>query len=123
MSAEREEIVAALTVAFGEAEDVSPTETHDLHVLFKGVEVPPPWSPSPIRCLAIFANWPQDWPLFYVDRALVGETGEPPRSNHEVYHLDETWRGFSWNLNPAWRGDDPVRAIQLWINRFVAETT
>lgn len=119
--AECEEIVAKLGRAFGGAKDVTPTEHHDLHVLLPKLELPKPWKPSPTRGLAIFTNWPNDRPLFYVDRAVVGETNEPPRSNHEHYHLDEAWRGFSWNS--PWLGTDPVRAIQMWINRFVEERT
>lgn len=118
-AAQREEIVAKLDRAFGGAEDASPTTTHDLHVLFTALELPPPWSPSPARSLAVFTNWPQQRPLFYVDPAVVGEGGEPPRSNHNAYHLDQAWRGFSWTELPS--HGDPVRAIQLWINRFVAE--
>jgi hypothetical protein len=120
-AAEREEIVAKLDRAFGGAKDVSPTATHDLHVLFTALDLPPPWKPSPTRALAIFTNWPNQRPVFCVDRTVVGEGGEPPRSNHDAYHLDETWRGFSWTEAPS--HGDPVRAIQLWINRFVEEQT
>lgn len=120
-AAERDEIVAKLDRAFGGARDVSPTTAHDLHVLFTALELPSPWKPSPTRGLAIFTNWPSQRPLFYVDRAVVGEGGDPPRSNHEAYHLDEAWRGFSWTEQPA--RSDPVLAIQLWINRFVEERT
>jgi hypothetical protein len=115
----REEIVAKLDRAFGGAKDASPTPSLDLHVLFTALELPPPWSPSPTRALAIFTNWPTERPLFVVDLAVVGQNGEPPRSHHEAYYLDEAWRGFSWNS--PWEGEDPVRAIQLWINRFIAE--
>lgn len=118
---ERREIVRKLDRAFGGAEDASPSATHDLHVLFASLELPPPWQPSPTRALAIFTNWPHQRPLFYVERSVIGATGEPPRSNHDAYHLDESWRGFSWTELPS--HGDPVRAIQLWINRFVQETT
>ena len=120
-AAERKEIVARLDRAFGGAEDASPSATHDLHVLLPALELPPPWSPSPTRALAIFTNWPNTRPLFYIDREVVGANGQPPQSNHEAYHLDEAWRGFSWTERPF--HGDPVRAIQLWINRFVQETT
>lgn len=119
--AEREDLVATLDRTFGGATDVSPPASHDLHVLFTALDLPPPWKPSPTRALAIFTNWPNHRPLFYVDRSVVGEGGEPPRSSSDAYHLDEAWRGFSWTETPS--GGDPVRAIQLWINRFVEETT
>jgi hypothetical protein len=119
----RKEIVAKLDRAFGGAEDASPSPDAPLHVLFTALELPPPWKPSPARALAIFpANWPTDpRPAFYVDHSVVGQAGGPPRNPHDYYALDVTWRGFSWNA--AWQGDDPVRAIQLWINRFVTETS
>jgi hypothetical protein len=117
----RQEIVAKLDRAFGGAEDVSPSPSHALHVLFSALELPPPWKPSPTRALAIFTNWPNERPVFVIDPKVVGQNGQPPRSHHDAYYLDKTWRGFSWNA--PWNGDDPVRAIQLWINRFVAETS
>jgi len=119
-AAEREEIVAQLDNAFGGAEDVSPVGA-DLHVLLTALELPAPWKPSPTRGLAVFKNWPSERPLFYVDPAVVGETGEPPRSPQDAYVLDEQWRGFSWSVTAS--TSDPVRAIQLWINRFVEERT
>lgn len=120
-AAERAELVAKLQQAFGGATDATPSPSHDLHVLFTNLELPDPWKPSSTRALAIFGNWPEERPLFYVDEAVVGETGQPPESPHSAYHLDESWRGFSWTF--AWKGNDPVRAIQLWINRFVKERT
>lgn len=120
-AAERNEIVAKLDRAFGGAEDVSPSPTHDLHVLLTALELPPPWSPSPTRALAIFTGWPDQRPQFLIDHEVVGEGGEPPRSNGSAYHLDEPWRSFSWTERPS--HGDPVRAIQLWINRFVEEKT
>lgn len=116
---EREGLVGKLDQAFGGAVDVTPSPNHDLHVLFTNLELPDPWKPSPTRALAIFANWPTERPLFYVDEAVVGENGQPPDSNHSAYHLDENWRGFSWTF--TWKGSDPVGAIQLWLNRFIKE--
>lgn len=116
----REQIVEALDRAFGGAKDVSPSPTSPLHVLFTNLELPPPWTPSPTRALAVFGDWPNDpRPVFVVDPAVVGEGGQPPRNPHDAYYLDQAWRGFSWNA--PWKGDDPVRAIQLWINRFITE--
>jgi hypothetical protein len=120
-AAEREQLVAKLDRAFGGAEDVTPTANHALHVLFTKLTLPDLWKPSPTRALALFNNWPAERPLFYVDEQVVGETGQPPESHHSVYHLDQSWRGFSWNY--TWTGDDPVRAIQLWINRFLKQAT
>jgi hypothetical protein len=120
-ASEREDLVAKLDQAFGAAKNVTPSPDHDLHVLFTSLELPDPWGPSPTRALAIFANWPTERPLFFVDETVVGETGQPPQSYHSAYHLDESWRGFSWLF--TWRGTDPVRAIQLWMNRFLKERT
>jgi hypothetical protein len=118
-AAERKGAVAELDRAFGGANDVSPSPNHDLHVLFNSLELPDPWTPSPTRALAIFTNWPGERPLFFIDDAVVGETNEPPRSHQLAYHLDEAWRSFSWAF--PWKGGNPVRAIQLWMNRFVQE--
>jgi hypothetical protein len=118
--AKRQQIVLQLDRAFGGAEDASPTETHDLHVLLTNLELPPPWKPSPTRALAIFHNWPHERPQFFVDHAVTGESNEPPRGGNDAYQLDETWRGFSWTA--PWSGDDPVRVIQLWLNRFTEST-
>jgi hypothetical protein len=120
-ASEREELVAKLDQAFGGATDVTPSPDHALHVLLTNLELAEPWKPSPTRALAIFGNWPTDRPLFFVDEAVVGETGQPPESHHSGYHLDESWRGFSWTF--AWNGNDPVRAIQLWLNRFIKKPT
>jgi len=116
---ERKALVVKLDRAFGGATDATPSEDHALHVLLPNLELPDPWKPSPTRALAIFGDWPTERPLFFVDETVVGEQGEPPASHQAAYHLDESWRGFSWTF--AWKGDDPVRAIQLWLNRFINE--
>jgi hypothetical protein len=112
-------VVMALARAFGGAEDVTPAPGQPLHVLLPRLELPPPWSPSPTRALTIWRNWPAERPDFFIDMAVVGEAGEPPRSHNEAYQLGESWRGFSFDF--AWHGDDPVLAVQLWLTRFVAE--
>ena len=118
-ASDQAELVRQLADAFSGAHDVTPDGDSRLHVLLPSVELPEPWSPSPTRALTIWESWPQARPLFYVDERVVGENGEPPRSNSSAYLLGESWRGFSFNF--AWLGNDPVRAIQLWLGRFTAE--
>lgn len=118
MSAEdREAIVEKLARAFGRVEDVTPAESAPLNILFHKLELPDPWRPSSTRALAIFANWPSERPLFFVAEDVAGEGGEPPQSNHTAFYVGESWRGFSFSF--TWSGDDPVRAIQLWMSRFL----
>jgi hypothetical protein len=116
---ERSDIVSRLSAAFGGAQDVTPAEDQPLHVLLPQLELPDPWQPSPTRGLAIFRGWPSERPEFVVDERVIGENREPPRSNSSVYLLGESWRGYSFTF--SWKGDDPVRAIQMWMNRFVVE--
>jgi hypothetical protein len=119
-SGEREATLARLRTAFSAAEDVTLGEGQPLHVLLPEVELPDPWSPSPTRALVVFASWPDVRPLFFIDEAVVGSTGAPPRSNSCQYVLGEPWRAFSFAF--SWAGNDPVRAVQLWINRFAEAT-
>ena len=115
-------LVRRLAEVFGDAVDVTPDGDHDRpHVLLPELELPEPWKPSPTRALTVWENWPTNRPLFFVDEAVVGEGGEPPRSNHTKYLLGETWLGFSFNF--TWSGDDPVVAVQHWLGRFTAETS
>jgi hypothetical protein len=118
-ASERTDIVSRLAAAFGDARDVTPAEDQPLHVLLPQLELPDPWKPSPTRGLAVWRNWPAERPDFAVDEGIVGENGEPPRSNSTVYLLGETWRSYSFIFH--WRGDNPVHAIQMWMNRFVVE--
>lgn len=117
--ADRDEIVSNLGQAFGRAEDVTPAPGQPLHVLLPELDLPDPWMPSPTRALAIFANWPSERPQFVIDEAVVGEDGEPPRSHSQAYHLGGSWRAFSFTF--PWSCSDPVRAVQLWMTRFVKE--
>jgi hypothetical protein len=117
--AHRELLVERLAAAFGAAIDVTPVAEELPHILLPSVDLPEPWTPTPTRVLTVWENWPETRPLFYVDEHLVGETGQPPRSDHTKYLLGETWRGFSFNF--AWSGADSVRAVQLWLGRFTAE--
>lgn len=119
MTEEEDNVVKKLRAAFGGAEDVTPAAGQPLHVLLPSVDLPDPWKPSPARALTNWNNWPTDRPLFYVDQEVVGEQGEPPRSNSLVYVLGEPWRQFSFTF--PWVGTDPVRAVQLWMTRFVKE--
>jgi hypothetical protein len=112
-------LVQRLAVAFGEAVDLTPADGQTPHILLPALELPEPWSPSPSRALTVWAGWPETRPQFVIDESVVGESGEPPRSHHSVYLLGGSWRGFSFNF--AWSGDDPVRAVQLWMQRFTAE--
>lgn len=120
-AAERILIVKRLTAAFGAAVDMTPEPAQPLHVLLPTLELPTPWTPSSARALTIWSGWPAERPLFLVDENVVGESGEPPRSNSLVYHLGEPWRQFSFAF--PWEGDEPVRAIQMWVSRFVVERT
>jgi hypothetical protein len=116
---ERERIVDELARAFGAATDVTPAPGQPLHVLLSTLEIPAPWRPSRTRALTTWADWPGQRPLFFIDQAVVGESGDRPRSHSLVYQLGEPWVAFSFTF--ACRGQDPVRAIQQWLTRFVAE--
>jgi hypothetical protein len=116
---ERERIVGELARAFGAATDVTPTPGQPLHVLLSVLELPAPWQPSPARALTTWADWPAQRPLFFIDQAVAGESGDRPRSHGLVYQLGEPWVAFSFAF--GWSGQDPVRAVQLWMTRFVAE--
>jgi hypothetical protein len=82
--AERARIVAALAVAFGRVRDVTPSPNSALHVLLAALKLPPPWRPSPARALVVFEGWPDARPAFYVEEAVVGKDGEPPRSHNST---------------------------------------
>jgi hypothetical protein len=112
-------ILPLLAAAFGGVEDVTPAPGQPLHVLFGQIELPEPWTPSPTRALTVWRNWPAERPQFVIDQGVQGEQGEPPRSSEPVYLLGESWRTFSFSF--SWSGQDPVRVIQLWMTRFVAE--
>lgn len=112
-------IVDRLAEAFGEAVDVTPAGSGVPHVLLPEVELPDPWAPSPTRALAIWNAWPAQRPEFVVDMGVVGGNGQPPRSSNQVLRLGKPWRQFSFAF--AWSGDDPVRAVRLWLGRFTAE--
>lgn len=112
-------LVQRLAVAFGDAIDVTPADGQAPHILLPTLELPEPWKPSSTRAMTVWENWPETRPQFVIDERVVGEHGEPPRSHHSVYLLGQSWRGFSFNF--GWSGDDPVRAVQLWMARFLAE--
>ena len=116
---ERERIVDDLARAFGAATDVTPAPGQPLHVLLPALDLPEPWRPSPTRALTTWPDWPSQRPLFFIDQAVVGESGNRPRSHSLAYQLGETWVAFSFTF--AWSGQDPVRAVQLWMTRFVTE--
>jgi hypothetical protein len=118
---DRELLRSRLAVAFGEAVDVTPADGPPAHILLPSIELPEPWTPSPTRALTVWEDWPASRPQFVIDESVVGETGEPPRSHHGAYLLGQSWRGYSFNF--TWSGDDPVRAVQLWLARFTAERT
>jgi hypothetical protein len=116
---DRAVLVQRLADAFGGAVDVTPAGETTPHIELPSVDLPEPWNPRPARALTVWEDWPRTRPCFYVEESVVGEGGEPPRSNHSTYLVGEAWRGFSFAF--AWVGDDPVRAIQLWLGRFTAE--
>ena len=118
---ERETIVAALAVAFGPAEDVSPAPDQPRHVLVHAAELPGPWT-SPARALLRFTDWPKTRPEFFIDRSVVNAAGDPPRSSSEQAILGGSWRQFSFGFPCAEDGADPVRAVQLWLTRFSEPT-
>lgn len=115
----RAQILQHLGQAFGGARDVSPSVEQPLHVMLTRLELPEPWIPSPTRAISVWENWPNERPRFAIDMDVVGEGGDPPRSNEEVYFAGAPWRGFSFSF--PWRGDNPVVAIQLWLTRFLVE--
>jgi hypothetical protein len=117
----RTDIISRLFTAFGGAKDVTPAQDQPLHVLLPTLELPDPWTPSPTRGLSVWRNWPNERPEFAIDETVTGENNEPPRSNSSAYLLGETWRNYSFSF--PWAGDDPVRAIQQWLNRFAVERT
>jgi hypothetical protein len=115
----RRVLVERLSIAFGGASDVTPESDQPLHVLLPQLDLPEPWTPSPARALTVWRCWPAERPQFLLERAVVGESGEPPRNPNASYVLGESWISFSFAF--PWAGDDPVRAVQLWLTRFVAE--
>ena len=118
---QRAAIVRRLAAAFGEARDATPAPGQALHVLLPEIVLPEPWTPSPTRALTLWSGWPESRPDFYIDAAVTGETGAPPRNQNPTYLLGETWNGFSFSF--AWSSDDPVRAVQTWLTRFEIERT
>jgi len=116
---DRKLLVRRLAVAFGEAVDVTPAPDQAPHVLLPSIELPEPWKPSPTRALTVWEGWPGNRPRFVIDWNVVGEHGEPPRSNSQAYLLGTNWREFSFTF--PWSGNDPVRAVQLWLARFTKE--
>lgn len=112
----RKAIMASLRDAFGSAKDVTPGEGQPLHVLLPTLVVPPPWSPSPMRALTRWGSWPQVRPEFFIAEDVLNDNRQPPRSSTPTLLLGETWRSFSFQF--PWSGDDPVRAVQLWLTRF-----
>jgi hypothetical protein len=117
----RSVIVARLADAFGQARDVTPAPGQPLHVVLPEIVLPEPWTPTRTRALTVWAEWPQSRPAFYIDAAVTGETGQPPRNPNGAYLLGETWNGFSFSF--AWSGEDPVRAVRIWLTRFEVERT
>lgn len=115
----REEIVAKLGAAFGGARDVTPAEGQPLHVLLEPLELADGWIPKPTRALTIWNGWPGSRPEFYVDPAVRGPDGQPPRNPNDRLILGEQWRTFSFQF--PWKGDDPVLAVQRWLTRFDKE--
>jgi len=113
--------VARIERAFGSARDVTPAPGQPLHVLIEEVILPEAWSPNPTRALVIWEGWPGSRPRFLIDERVRGESGEPPRSNDLVYVLGEGWRQFSFSF--PWVGDDPVVAVQKWLERFSVESS
>jgi hypothetical protein len=113
------ELIARLERAFGSATDVTPAEGGVLHVLLSKLHLPDPWTPTTTRAITIWENWPIERPRFLVDPEVTGDGGEPPRSNDLVYVAGESWRQFSFQF--PWKGNDPVLAVQNWLERFYVE--
>jgi hypothetical protein len=120
-ASDRVQLTGALAAAFGAAVDVTPADGQPAHILLPSLELPKPWTPSATRALTVWQDWPASRPQFVIDEKVLGEGGQPPRSNHAVYLLGESWRGFSFSF--VWCGDDPARAVQLWLTRFTVERT
>lgn len=119
--AEAAELINQIEQAFGPARDVTPAPGQALHLLMEEVDLPDAWSPNPTRALVIWEGWPAERPRFLVDEQLRGEGGEPPRSNDLIYVLGEGWRQFSFSF--PWVGEDPVIAVQKWLERFSVESS
>jgi hypothetical protein len=118
---ERDRVVSELGRAFGAASDVTPAPDQPLHVLLPSLDLPEPWRPSFARALTTWADWPAQRPQFLIDQTVVGESGSRPRSHSLVYQLGEPWTQFSFAFK--WTGQDPVRAVQYWMTRFVKESS
>jgi len=119
--AEATDLIARIERAFGSARDVTPAPGQPLHVLMEEVVLPDAWSPNPTRALVIWEEWPGSRPRFLIDEQVRGEGGEPPRSNDLIYVLGEGWRQFSFSF--PWVGNDPVIAVQKWLERFSVESS
>lgn len=119
--AETADLIARIERAFGSARNVTPAPDQPLHVLMEEVVLPDAWSPNLTRALVIWEGWPEARPRFLIDEQVRGESGEPPRSNDLVYVLGEGWRQFSFSF--PWVGDDPVVAVQKWLERFSVESS
>jgi hypothetical protein len=117
-----QQIVRELADAFGELADVTPAADQPLHIVLKEVLLPRPWRPSPTRALVVFTGWPNRRPDFYIDMAVVGLSGEPPRSNSEQLVVGAAWRQFSFTFEWPQSAPTSVTAVQLWLTRF-RETT
>ncbi len=118
---EAAELIADIERAFGPVHDVSPAPDQPLHVVMEEVSLPEPWSPSPARAMVIWEGWPDSRPRFLIDERVQGEGGAPPRSSDLIYVLGEGWRQFSFSF--PWSGDDPVIAVQKWLERFSVESS
>lgn len=116
---ERKTVIDRLSQAFGGAIDVTPAEGQPLHALLPQLALPEPWGPSPTRALTVWQGWPSQRPRFVIDERVVDADGQPPRSNNTVLLAGESWREFSFAF--AWQGNDPARAIQLWMTRFIGK--
>jgi hypothetical protein len=117
---EAAELIASIVRAFGPARDATPASDQPLHVVMEEVALPGPWSPSPARALVIWEGWPDGRPRFLSDERVRGEGGAPPRSSDLIYVLGEGWWQFSFSF--PWFGDDPVIAVQKWLERFSVES-
>ena len=117
---ERERIVEELARAFGAAIDVTPAPGQPLHVVLstrsnsqlRGV-------PRPTRALTTWADWPTAKAAVLHRRGRGGRIRHPPP---QPQHGLPARRALdSVQLHVPRSGQDPVRAVQYWMTRFVKE--
>ncbi len=89
--AARERVVSDLARALGYAADVTPAPGQPVHVLLAAMDMPETVAAIARSRPDVWAGWPAQRPQFLIDKAVVGESGDLPRSHSLVYQLGEPW--------------------------------